>query len=302
LDNQCKVDEIMPYDLKGKVIILTGANSGIGKAASIQLAKLGATVVMACRSRDRGARAIDEVRNAAHSTKVELMQVDMSSQDSILEFVDAFCQRYEYLNVLIHNAANFDHTQTQPVFTAEGLETIFATNHLGPFLMTRLLLDMLKADAPSRVITVASKGLISYPFLDIEFDNLYGERKFSVQHAYYHSKQAQVMFTFDLAERLRGTGISVHCVRVGNVAIAEERLAHLPRWMLRMYELKRKFSMMPEKMAETYIWLAADPVGEQQTGKYWDAPGIEVKANKNAYNKETQKRLWAVSELLTSSV
>lgn len=292
----------MPYDLKGKVIILTGANSGIGKAASFQLAKLGATVVMACRSPDRGARAIDAVRNAAHSTKVELMQVDMSSQDSILEFVDAFCQRYEHLNVLIHNAANFDHTQTQPVFTAEGLETIFATNHLGPFLMTKLLLDMLKANAPSRVITVASKGLISYPFLDIEFDNLYGERKFSVQHAYYHSKQAQVMFTFDLAERLRGTGISVHCVRVGNVAIPEDRLAHLPRWMLRMYELKRKFSMTPEKMAETYVWLAADPVGEQQTGKYWDAPGIEVKANKNAYNKETQKRLWAVSELLTSSV
>jgi hypothetical protein len=94
----------------------------------------------------------------------------------------------------------------------------------------------------------------------------------------------------------------VHCVRVGNVAIPDDRLAHLPKWMLRMYEMKRKFSMTPEKMAETYVWLAADPVGEQQTGKYWDAPGIEVKANRNAYNKETQKRLWAVSELFTSSV
>jgi hypothetical protein len=110
------------------------------------------------------------------------------------------------------------------------------------------------------------------------------------------------MFTFDLGERLRGTGVSVHCVQVGNVAIPNERLAHLPKWMRRVYGLKRKFSMTPEKMAETYIWLAADPVGEQQTGKYWDAPGIEAKANQNAYSKETQKRLWAVSELLTSSI
>jgi len=293
---------MMTYDLKGKVIILTGANSGIGKAASIQLARLGATVIMACRSRERGMRALEEVRYSAESSAIELIQVDMSSQRSIRQFVSDFTQRHKHLHVLIHNAANFDHIQKEPVLTDEHLETIFATNHLGPFLMTRLLLDMLKASVPSRIITVASKGLISYPFLDIEFDNLHGERKFSVQHAYYHSKQAQVMFTFDLAERLRETGISVHCVRVGNVAIPDQRLAHLPKWMLRMYKMKRKFSITPEKMAETYVWLAADPVGEQQTGKYWDGPGVEAKANKNAHNKETQSRLWAVSDLFTSRV
>lgn len=292
----------MLYDLIDRVIIITGANSGIGKAASIQLAKLGATVVIACRSRQRGVQALENLRNAAESSKVELMQVDMASQRSIRRFVEEFKNRYEKLNVLIHNAANFDHTQQKPVLTEDNLETVFATNHLGPFLMTNLLLDMLKASAPSRIITVASKGLISYPFLDIEFDNLYGERKFSPQHAYYHSKFAQVMFTFDLAERLRGTGVSVHCVRVGNVAIPDERLAHLPKWMLRVYELKRKFSMTPEKMAETYVWLAADPIGEQLTGKYWDAPGVEAEANNNAYNRETQERLWAVSKLLTSSI
>jgi NAD(P)-dependent dehydrogenase (short-subunit alcohol dehydrogenase family) len=288
--------------MKEKVIIITGANSGIGKAASIQLAKLGATVVMACRSNERGTSALDEVRNVAESTNVELIQVDMSSQKSIRQFVTDFTRRHENLHVLIHNAANFDHTQKEPIFTADGFETIFATNHLGPFLLTRLLLNMLKAGAPSRIITVASKGLISYPFLDIEFDNLYGERYFSVQHAYYHSKLAQVMFTFYLADCLRGTGVSAHCVRVGNVAIPDERLAHLHPWVRRLYELKRKFSMTPEKMAQTYVWLATDPVGEKETGKYWDAPGVEVKANKNAYNKKTQKRLWALSELFTSSV
>jgi NAD(P)-dependent dehydrogenase (short-subunit alcohol dehydrogenase family) len=293
------LEEIMQYNLQDKIVIITGGNSGIGKAAAIQLAKLGATVVLACRSKERGAHAFDEVRYAAKSSKVEMMQVDLSSQTSIREFVDVFKQRYEYLHALIHNAANFDHTQKNPVLTSDGLETVFATNHLGPFLMTHLLLEVLKESSPSRVITVASKGLISYPFLDIEFDNLHGEQKFNLQHAYYHAKQAQVMFTFALAERLRGTGISVHCVRVGNVAIPNERLAHLPKWMLRMYEVKRRFSMTPEKMAETYVWLAADPVGEQQTGGYWDAPGVEVRANKNAYDKATQKSLWDMSADLT---
>ena len=289
----------MEYDLSDKVIIITGANSGIGKAASIQLAKLGATVVMACRSKERGASALDEVRYTAESSKVFMMQVDLSSQTSIREFVDTFKQRYEYLHVLLHNAGNFDHTQKKTVLTSDGFENVFATNHLGPFLMTHLLLEVLKESAPSRVITVASKGLISYPFLNIEFDNLYGERKFSVQHAYYHSKLAQVMFTFDLAERLRGTGITAHCVRVGNVAIPNERLIHLPNWMLKLYEIKRKFSMTPEIMAKTYVWLAADPIVEQTTGGYWDAPGVEVRANKNAYDRAIQKSLWDISAELT---
>ena len=237
----------MQYDLKDKVIIITGANPGIGKVAAIQLAKLGASMVMACRSKERGFKALDDVRSVANSFDIDMMQVDMSSQNSIRRFVADFNNTYEKLHVLIHNAANFDHTQKEPTFTNDKLETIFATNHLGPFLMTNLLLPTLKASAPSRVITVASKGLLFYPFLDIEFDNSYGERTFSVQHAYYHSKQAQVMFTFDLAERLQGTGVSVHCVRVGNETIPDERLAHLPKWMLKMYEIKRKFSMTPEK-------------------------------------------------------
>ena len=289
----------MDYNLKDKVIVITGANSGIGKAAAIQLAQCGATVVMACRSMERGTQAVNEVRKAANSQQVELLQVDLSSQKSIRMFVSEFKLRHKRLDVLIHNAANFDHTQKTPLLTVDGQENVFATNHLGPFLMTNLLLETLKASAPSRIITVASKGLMTYPFLDIEFDNLKGERKFNLQHAYYHSKQAQVMFTFDLAERLRGSGVTVHCVRVGNVAIPNERLTHLPKLLLQIYALKRKYAITPEKMAETYLWLAADPIGEQKTGGYWDAPGISAEANKNAYNTETQKRLWDVSAQLT---
>lgn len=285
-------------NLTDKTIIITGANSGIGKAAAIQLAKSGATVVMACRSAERGARALADVREAANSQRVELLRVDMASQASVRQFAAEFSSRHKRLDVLIHNAANFDHSQRKPVLTQDGIETVFATNHVNIFLLTQLLLDMLKASAPSRIITVASQGLMTYPFLDIEFDNLNGQKKFSLQHAYYHAKQAQVMFTFDLAERLKGTGVTVNCVRVGNVAIPDERLTHLPKFLLKMYEFKRKFALTPEKMAETYTWLAADPALETVSGGYWDAPNKPAKANKNAYRRETQKRLWDTTEQL----
>lgn len=288
----------MIYNLSDKTILITGANSGIGKAAAIQLAQLGAHVVIMSRSAERGTKALDDIRSASNSERVELILVDMSSQGSVRNAVNEFLGRHKRLDVLIHNAANFDHRLKSPVLTDDGLETVFATNHVNIFLMTHLLLETLKKSAPSRIITVASKGLVTYPFLDIEFDNLNGEKKFNMQHAYYHAKQAQVMFTFDLAERLKGTGVTVNCVRVGNVAIPDTRLDHLPAWLVKIYHAKRKFALTPEKMAETYVWLAGDPALEDVTGGYWDAPNTPVQANKNAYKSETQKRLWDVSEKL----
>lgn len=288
----------MNYDLTGKSIIVTGANSGIGKEAAIQLACCGANVIMACRSAERGSRALAEVKLASNSDKVELMLVDLASQASIRQFVEEFKVKYDRLDVLINNAANFDHTLKQATLTEDGVETIFATNHVGVFLLTNLLLDRLKASAPSRIINVASKGLITYPFLDIEFDNLNGERKFSTQHAYYLSKQAQVMFTYALAERLSGTGVTVNCVRVTNVAIPDERLTHLPPWLFKIYQLKRKMSITPQKQAETYTYLAADPSVQAVTGGYWDENNQLVRSNANSYNKETQDRLWEISEKL----
>jgi NAD(P)-dependent dehydrogenase (short-subunit alcohol dehydrogenase family) len=288
----------MNYELSNKIIMITGANSGIGKAASLQLAQLGAQVVMMCRNKERGEQALQEVRSLSKNPNVELILVDMASQASVRSAVNEFLGRHSRLDVLIHNAANFDHRQTKPILTPDGLETVFATNHVNIFLMTELLLDALKKSAPSRIITVASKGLITYPFLDIEFDNLRGEKKFNIQHAYYHAKQAQVMYTFDLAERLKGTDVTVNCVRVGNVAIPDERIDHLPKWLLKMYHAKRKFALTPEKMAETYVWLAADPAVQHVTGGYWDAPNVPVKANKKAYNRETWKKLWDATSLL----
>lgn len=285
----------MNYQLDGKIMVVTGANSGIGKAAAIQLASLGATVVMACRSAERGAIALDDVKRAANSDKVDLMLVDLSSQKSIRAFSNAFKQKYSRLDVLINNAANFDHSLKNATLTTDGIETIFATNHVGVFLLIHLLLDVLKKSSPSRIINVASKGLVTYPFLNIEFDNLNGERKFNTQHAYYHSKLAQVMFTYDLAERLQGTGVTVNCVRVTNVAIPDERLGHLPGWLKKVYEFKRSMSITPEKQAETYTYLAADPAVEKISGGYWDENNHQVKSSPKSYNRDTWKRLWEVT-------
>lgn len=288
----------MPYSMEKKTVIITGANSGIGKAAALQLAQAGASVVMACRSPERGRQAMQEVQQASGSSKLELLPLDLASQASVRQFAQAFVERHPRLDVLIHNAANFDHSLKQPVLTPDGIETIFATNHVNVFLLTHLLLDLLKASAPSRVITVASKGLVMYPFLDIEFDNLNGERKFSTQHAYYHSKQAQVMFTYALAERLRGTGVTANCVRVTNVAIPDERLQHLSEWQRKLYAVKRSKSITPERQAETYLYLAADPAVEAVTGGYWDENNRQVRSNGKSYNRATWEKLWQVTEKL----
>jgi NAD(P)-dependent dehydrogenase (short-subunit alcohol dehydrogenase family) len=288
----------MTHSLQDKTIVITGANAGIGKAAATQLAALGATVVMACRSAERGARALAEVREATNNQRVELMLVDMSSQQSIRQFAATFLSRYARLDVLIHNAANFDQSFKSPTLTEDGVETIFATNHVGVFLMTGLLLDALKASAPSRIITVASKGLTLYPRLDIEFDNLNGERKFSPQHAYYLSKQAQVMFTYALAERLKGTGVTANCVRVTNVALPDERIAHQPKLLQQLYRIKRRMSITPERQAETYVFLAAGTEVQDINGGLWDENNRQVRSNKYSYCRETWQKLWQVSEQL----
>lgn len=286
----------MADPMTDKVIIITGANSGIGKAAAIQLAQKGAAVVMACRSAERGSKALEEVRRAAGSARVDLMLVDMASQRSVRSFVEDFQARYARLDAIIHNAANFDQTLTKATLTEDGVETIFATNHVNIFLLTQLLLPVLKASAPSRIITVASKGLVMYPFLDIEFDNLNGEKKFNPQHAYYHAKLAQVMYTYDLAERLQGTGVTVNCVRVTNVALPDSRIAHLPGWMQNLYKAKRSLSITPERQAETYVYLAVDPSAAGVTGGYWDENNRQVRSNRNSYNRSTWKRLWDATE------
>ena len=271
-----------------KTCIITGANSGIGKAAAIQIAQKGYRVIMACRSRERGEAALDDVRTESESDAVELMIVDMSSQASIRAFAEEFGARHDVLDVLIHNAAAFDVRAKTRHLTEDGIESIWATNHLGPVLLTDLLLDALKRSEQGRVITISSKGLIAYPFLKIDLeDPEFERRKFSVQKAYYQSKLAQVMYTYWLAEQLKDTPITVNSIRVTNVRIdIDARYPTSSKLMKRMYAIKSSFSIAPEKMAETYTYLATSDEVRETTGKYYDDPTHIV--NSSGYSRDPE--------------
>lgn len=274
--------------MKEKICIITGANSGIGKAAAIQIAQKGVRVIMACRDQERGATALHDVRTMSGSETVELMLVDMSSQTSIRAFASEFYAKYDRLDVLIHNAAAFDIRAKTRHLSADGIESVWATNHLGPVLLTDLLLDALKRSEQGRIITISSKGLIVYPFLKVDLDDPeFANRKFSVQKAYYQSKLAQVMYTYWLADQLKETPITVNSIRVTNVRIdVDTRYPDMPKYKRRMYALKSKSAITPEKMAETYTYLATSDAVRTTTGKYFDDPTHIVNSSGYSRNPE----------------
>lgn len=276
-----------------KLCVITGGNSGIGKAAAIQIASAKVAgdnyrVIIACRNRERGEFALEDIREQSRSDSVELMIVDMSSFSSIESFAQNFLAKYKTLDVLIHNAAAFDVTKEEPTYTEEGIECIWTTNHLGPVFMTDLLLASLKASEQGRVITVSSKGLVVYPFLKVDLeDPEFRRRKFSVQKAYYQSKLAQVMYTYWLAQALSDTTVTVNSIRVTNVKIdIESRYPDASSLSKFMYSIKSSFSISPEKMAETYTYLATSPEVKKTTGKYFDDPKHIVGSSGYSRNKD----------------
>ncbi|MBD3284858.1 SDR family NAD(P)-dependent oxidoreductase, partial [candidate division WOR-3 bacterium] len=194
---------------------------------------------------------------------------------------------YNHIDVLIHNAADFDITRKKPAYSPEGIETVWATNHLGPVLLTNLLIQKLKRSKQGRVITIASKGLVVHPFLKVSLDDPeFKNRRFSVQKAYYQSKIAQVMYTYWLAEKLKETPITVNCIRVTNVKIDLSRYPNLSKTQKLAYSMKSKSSMTPEEMARTYTYLATSPEVKSVTGKYFDEMNKEVSSSAYSRDKE----------------
>src|SRR5436309_6361806 len=198
--------------MQGKICMVTGANSGIGKATALELAQMGATVVMVCRDRARGEEARSEITTKSRNNAVDLLQADLSSQQSIRQLVEHFKQRYTHLHVLINNAGAAFTGRRE---TVDGLEMTFAVNYLAPFLLTNLLLDVLKASAPARIVNVSSA---SHKSGYIQMDDLQGEKHNRSMRAYPQSKLAIVLFTYELARRLQGTGVTANCLDPGFVA------------------------------------------------------------------------------------
>jgi len=267
--------------------MITGANTGIGKATAIQIAQQGHHVIMACRNPQKGEAALHEVRTKAKSDAVELMIVDMSLQSSIHALADAYLAKYDRLDVLIHNAAVFDITQKTAVSTSEGIESIWATNHLGPVLLTELLWDALKQSERGRVITIASKGLMAKPFLKVDLDDPeFRKRPFSVEKAYYQSKRAQVMYTYWLVEEAKDTAVTVNSIRVPAVRVDMSKYEHLPMFLKKVYAFKSKFALSPEEMAEVYTYLAVADEVSQVTDVYFDEKKRPVTPVKYAQQTE----------------
>lgn len=282
---------IVNTHMQGKICIVTGANSGIGKVTALELAKMGATVVLVSRDRTRGEAAQNEIRAQSGNDAIDLLLADLSSQQSIRQLAEDFKQRYTQLHVLINNAGVFGLTRRE---TVDGLEMTFAVNVLAPFLLTSLLLDVIKASAPARIVNVSSN---SQEANYLKLDDLQSMKHYRPMRAYSQSKLAVVLFTYELARRLEGTGVTANCLHPGFVAtnIAQRDLL-LPARLVT--KLIFRFGISPEKGAKTSLYLATSPDVEGVTGKYFEK-GVPRKSAPLSYDTSLQQQLWKACAELT---
>lgn len=279
--------------MQGKVCLVTGSSSGIGKVTARELAKMGATVVMVCRNRAKGEAARAELKEASGNDQVDLIVADLSELSQVRRVANEFKQRYTQLHVLVNNAggANSEHK-----VTSDGLEFNFATNYLAPFLLTELLLDVLKASAPARIVNVSSSA---HAQGKINFADLQGAQRYSVVKAYGQSKLAQIYFTYELASQLEGTGVTVNALHPGMVISGfnsgTKGFVHLLGEVVYFFG-----GINVEKGAQTTLYVATSPDVEGVSGKYFSQSkqGKETPSSQFSYDVAIRRRLWEVSEEL----
>jgi len=277
--------------MKGKVCIVTGSNSGIGKETALALAKMDAAVVMAVRNRERGEKAKIEIVSQSGNKSVDLMVCDLSLMNSIRHFAKEFQDKYDKLNVLINNAgAVFSKREV----TAEGFERTLAVNYLGPFLLTHQLLALLKSSAPSRVINLSS-GL--HKSGKINLDDLQSEKSYGGMKVYAGAKLMVIMFTYELARRLKGSGITANVVEPGFAATNLGRNSGSLRSSI-MFKMVRPMQVNARKAAETSVYLASSDEVKDVTGKCFTKMH-ETNSAPISYDQQLQKQLWnKTTELL----
>jgi len=273
--------------MDGKICIVTGGNNGIGKETARGLAQAGATVVIACRDAAKGEEArADIAASTGAGERVKVMELDLASLASIRAFAQGFAKTYGKLHVLVNNAGVSPAEKKQ---TADGLELTFGVNHVGPHLLTKELLPLLKASAPSRIVFVSS-SLQKNAKLDLD-DPMYDSRAFSWMNAYSASKLANILDTLSWSEELSGTGVTVNALHPGVVATGLAR----DMWWLNL--MGKLFFTTPQKGARTSLFVATDPGLEGTTGKYFE--GTKEKAvNALANDAAARKKLWALTEKL----
>jgi retinol dehydrogenase-12 len=276
--------------MNGKLCVVTGANSGIGKATALGLARVGATVILACRNTERGEAALWDIVKESDSQNVSLALLDLASLGSVRSFANEFQHKFSHLDVLVNNAGIYS---SRRLVTADGFESTFQVNHLGHFLLTNLLLERLKTSVPSRIVNVSSEA---HWRGHINFSDLQGERKYSGWSAYSQSKLANVLFTYELARRLIGTRVTVNSVHPGTV---RTNFARRNGGVVGLgVKVLAPFMISPEEGARTVILLASAPEVEHVTGKYF-AKESETSSSNESYDLGVAKRLWEVSSELT---
>ena len=274
----------------GKVVVITGATSGIGVEAARGLAGMGAQLVIVARDLDRGNRTSEDIRGSTGNPNVDVERCDLASQREIRRLASRLREKHPRIDVLINNAGL---TMADRRLTEDGIETTLAVNHLAPFLLTNLLADPLRAGAPARVVTVASDA---HRGTSLDFDDLSAERGYSGWTAYCRSKLANILFNLELASRLRGTGVTANCLHPGVVATGLGRGGPL---LIRVFQsVARPLLLSPERGADTVVFLASSPEVEDASGGYY-VKRRPVEPSAEARDPAAAERLWRISEELT---
>lgn len=279
----------------GKVVIITGANSGIGKETAIELARRGAKVYIACRDMDRGEAAKKEIIQESASQNVFFWKIDLASFKSIREFAINFAREETKLDILINNAGVMACPRS---FTQDGIEMQFGVNHLGHFLLTNLLLELIKSSAPSRIINVSSMGHL---FGKINKSDLMSKDSYGSFKAYNQSKLANVLFTKELARRLSGTNVSVYALHPGVIDTELGRHMQVNKFNIKRLQsaVRGWFLKTAKAGAQTTITCAIDPELEQVSGEYFSNCRV-AKCNPAANDPELACWLWEESVKLTN--
>lgn len=278
--------------MKDKVCVITGANAGIGKSTTIEIAKMGATIAMVCRNKEKAVKARQEIINISNNQNIKIFICDFSSQDQIRMVASQLNQHYHTIDILINNAG-FVATQKNRQITPEGIEQTIAVNHLGYFMLSNLLKPSLLQSKAARIINVSSEA---HRFIRFDINNLQLEQGYSPMNAYSLSKLMNIHFTQVLAKRLEGTNITTNALHPGVVRTNFGN--NLSGFMKFIFALAKPFMINSDQGASTSVYLATSPEVASISGKYFAKKKLKA-PNKDAQNMEYAEKIWDISTQLT---